>query len=133
MSVLSRSLCSLAGAALLSPVLLGCADDPTFEHLSFRRVSSAPGLATLRPREIDIEQGIAVKARVSAIGSDGEAMDLLELQSSDSRIFRVDLGPSLGEFVFYGVSRGTAELDVFTNNGVFRASLPVTVFAQDEI
>jgi hypothetical protein len=106
--------------------LTACSDDPSFDHLHFRNVSSAPGTASLRPTALRLETGIAVKARVSAIGDDGEPLGQLELQSSDTSIFVVDLGPRLGEYVFYGVEEGSAELDVYAER-IFQDSLPVTV------
>jgi hypothetical protein len=112
-------------------LLIGCGDDrPSFEHLFYRDVSDAPGDVNLRPREIQLEAGIAVKARVSAMDSEGQAMELLSLESSDPSVFDVELGPELGEFVFFGVSAGAAELDVFSRRH-FEASLPVVVVSPD--
>jgi hypothetical protein len=120
---------SAAGLASIL-ALAGCSDDPKFDHLHFRNVSSAPGTASLRPTGVRLEAGIAVKARVSAIGDDGEALGLLELQSSDTSVFVVDLGPRLGEFVFYGVEEGSAELDVYAER-IFQDSLPVSVIGSE--
>lgn len=114
-----------AGAGLLA----GCAADrPVFDHLSFRAMSSAPGVVSLRPLEVRIEQGIAVKARVSALDRDGSPMPLLELFTSNGAVFEVADGPSPGDYVFFGVTPGKAEMDVYSD-GRLATSLPVTVAA----
>ena len=118
--------------ALVSALTLGCHEErssSTFANLHYRRVSSAPGTVSLRPLEIEIERGLAVRARVSAIGADGEPMDVLELRSSDTSIFVIDLGPELGEYVFYGARAGSAEVDVYSDRK-FQASIPATVLEQ---
>lgn len=106
----------------------GCSD-PKFDHLQYSNVSDAPGTADLRPREIQIAKGIAVRASVSAIDDNGDTMDLRALTSSRSQIFRIDLGPAAGQFVFSGVEVGTAELDVDAEGRV--TSLPVEVVSPE--
>jgi hypothetical protein len=124
---------AVTGACVLAASLeLGCTDernDAPFEHLFYRNVSSAPGTVSLRPNEIRIERGLAVRARVTAMGSNGEPLDLLDLSSSDPETFVVDLGPRLGEFVFHGVRPGNAEIDVFSDRN-FKGSVPVEVIEQ---
>jgi hypothetical protein len=106
----------------------GCSSDPHFDHLFYSNVSSAPGRVSLRPRSIEIDRGLAVSAQVYIIGDDGAPMASPSFQSSDTTIFEVDLGPDSGQFVFYGVEVGAAEMDVFSEYG-FEATLPVTVLA----
>jgi hypothetical protein len=99
--------------------------DPSFDHLQYRNVSSAPGTVNLKPREIQIEKGIAVRAAVSAVDDGGEGLSLSGLTSGDTRIFRVDPGPRAGEYVFSGVEVGTTELEVDSELGL--SSLAVEV------
>ena len=122
----------LSWALLLFSVtsLAGCSDDPQFDHLFFRNPSDPPGEINLRPNQIQIEQGIAVKVQVMAIDEDGRAMTPLELRTSDSSIFEADLGPTRGQWVFYGVEAGSAELDVYTD-GRYEGTVPVEVLAPE--
>jgi hypothetical protein len=92
--------------------------DPSFDHLQYRNISSAPGTVNLKPREIQIEKGIAVRAAVSAVDDSGDGLSLSGLTSGDTRIFRVDPGPRAGEYVFSGVEVGTTELDVDSEVGL---------------
>lgn len=110
---------------LACAALLGCAEDH-FDYLYFSGQSDPPGEASLRPRDIVLQEGIAIRARVIAVDENGDSMPRLELQSGTRSVFVVDLGPRRGEWVFYGVSAGDAELDVFAD-GRYQASVPVEV------
>ena len=124
-----------AGWALLALAAVGCVpaepEPGAFAHLHYRNVSTAPGSVRLRPLEIEIEQGLAVRARVSAIDDNGEPLPLVDLRSSDPSVFVVELGPMLGEYVFYGVQPGEVEMDIYSDMH-FEASVPVTVVDQPE-
>ena len=123
------------GWALLALAAASCVpaepEPSAFAHLHYRNVSTAPGSVRLRPFEIEIEQGLAVRARVSAIDVNGEPLPLVDLRSSDPSVFVVELGPVLGEYVFYGVRAGEVEMDVYSDLR-FEASVPVTVVDQPE-
>ena len=130
----SRLIASLL-APLLAPLLLGACvpEEPgrsAFAHLHYRNVSSAPGSVRLRPLEVEMERGLAVRARISAIGVNGEPLPLLDLRSGDPSVFVVELGPKLGEYVLYGVEEGETEMDVYSDMS-FEASIPVTIVSQD--
>jgi hypothetical protein len=108
----------LATCATLASLALGCQESRSnapFDSLDFSNVSYAPGVVDLRPNEVQMERGMAVRARVSAIGTDGDPLDLLSLESTDTSVFSVDLGPELGEYVFYGTTSGQADLIVYSD------------------
>jgi hypothetical protein len=99
---------------------LGCAfeDERTrssFEQLSYRRISSAPGYVSLGPRELILERGLAVRARVSALGDDGKPLPLLSLRSDDPAVFTIERGPRLGEYVFFGPRSGSTDVSVYSD------------------
>jgi hypothetical protein len=123
-----------AAAVALLLAAVGCVDgtersDAPFDHLQFRRVSSAPGFVSLRPLEIHMERGLAVRARVSAIGTDGRPLDLLSLRSSNTQVFTVDPGPRLGEFVLHGARVGTVAVDIYSD-GRHVGEVPATITEQ---
>lgn len=124
---MSRSFPRLA-VSLMALGQWACSD-PSFDHLQYRDVSSAPGVVNLRPREIQIEKGIAVRAAVFAIDDGGDNLALSGLTSGDTRIFRVDPGPRNGEYVFSGVEVGKTELDVDSDAGL--SSLLVEVLTPE--
>lgn len=121
-TTIRRALCALALASS------GCSS-PGFDHLAYRNISDAPGVARLGARQIQIEKGIAVKAGILAVADDGSLMGSLDLQSSDSQVFRVDPGPKEADFVFSGVDVGTADLEVWSEHDQV-GTIPVEVLPQ---
>lgn len=117
----------LRAVVTLSFVLPACAD-PAFGHLEYRDVSDAPGKVTLGPNSLRFEEGLAVKARVTAIDDDRSPMSDLSLESSDTDVFDVAPGPQPGEWVFLATGSGRATLEVWTDHA-HDASLPVEVVA----
>lgn len=130
-----RASLRLGLAALTLMGTISCVAEPersdaSFTRLHYRRVSSAPGLVSLRDNAITLERGLAVRARVSAIGDDGKPLDLLRLTSNDEAVFRIEKGPRLGEYVFYGPQAGTTEVEVYSDDR-FKGSVPVEILEQD--
>ena len=105
----------LSCAALL---VSGC-DDASFSHLTYgkrvEQTGDAAPATRLGGKTITVVEGLAVAARVSAIGDDDDPMPVLRLRSLDPERVGVERGPVLGWFVFYGVAPGRAELDVLSD------------------
>ena len=115
--------------AALATVAAACAPDPEFDRLDYQDVSSAPDTAQLGRNQITVAQGIAVSARVSAIGDDREPLDLLELESEDPAVLGVTRGPTVGTFVFFGVEVGETNVLVISR-GEQKGSVPARVAEQ---
>lgn len=124
--ILTLACCGCSGADYT-----GIENAGPFDHLLYREKTSPPGVANLSPTEIRIQQGIAIKARISAVDSAGQPLPVLDLQSANSSIFVSERGPSLGNYVFYGVEPGATELLV-TSRGYLEASIPVDVVETGE-
>ena len=99
-----------AAFLVLAPVACGT---PALGSLHYSEVSVAPLEPTLGDRNIQIAEGITVKAHVTAIDDSGSGYDSApELSSNDRTILRVDTVGS-GNFVFTGVSVGQTTIEVF--------------------
>jgi hypothetical protein len=87
-------------------------DEPSFGHLDIADVSYAPAKADLEPNHVTVAEGIAVKAHVSAVDSQGTVYEPLHLTSMDPQIVAVDPGPTAGSWVFSGVAVGKTSIRV---------------------
>jgi hypothetical protein len=111
--------------------LCACSDAAHYRELSFTQASDPPMPVQLDADHVDLVEGVAVSARVSAIDTEGKPMPVLTFKSGDPHVFGVARGPELGHWVFFGVARGKAQLEV-DSDGHAVARLPVTVAAQTD-
>ena len=108
-------LACVAGGLALSALLLGtgCGEDPIrFNRLLFEDVSYAQDVAEVETRSITLSEGTAIRARVTAIDSEGKRMAPLELDSRDRSIMTVDPGVAPDTFVFVGAGVGSTRIDI---------------------
>ena len=131
---LSRVLALALGFACVLP---GCESPGDFQRLDVREVTtpSLPGSVPGAPSqhlgewELELFEGLAVQARISALDDEGEPLPVLSLRSGDASVFEVTRGVSLGRYVLVGVSAGSAQLEVFSE-GKRVGSVPVSVSRQ---
>ena len=110
----------MAAALAFGSAACGDDEDPIrFSHLEYSGASFVEGHpAELEPREIALEEGIAVSAYVVAKDNRGRAMHPLDLSSSDPNIMGVEPGAEAGYFVFYGAQVGDTDVEVLIGEQV---------------
>jgi hypothetical protein len=119
-------------------LLSGCQSPGEYQRLDVREVTSpslpdsatmGPPLQSLGASEIDLFEGLAVQARVSALDDEGDPLPVLSLRSEDPAVFEVTRGVSLGRYIFVGISAGSTRLEVLSE-GRRVGRVPVSVSRQ---
>ncbi len=104
----------LSAFALVSVAAMGCA--PSFDHLDFTKQTAPPLAVTLTSTEIEVPAGVAVAfTPIAMAGQDKLDKSVVVLTSTDPSILGVAPQSTAGGFLIFGVSHGTAGVNVLVD------------------